>query len=375
MIEAFKKKHPNIDVIIEIAPWQTVDQQLLQATAAGKGPDVVRIYSPNLPIQVGGKSIIPLDSFFEYWTKEQREDFLFPQNDTVFDGKKMAFYGDIRTYLLWYRADMLDAKNVKLPHSLDELAEVARELTTDKVVGYAVGLSRASNATSLMEWFIPSLWGLGGELTKPDGTAAFSGEAGVRLLQWLQDLVYKYKVMPVGATIWTADTVFDMTKAGTVAMSSQGTHRVGAARAAKGIGNNLKTAPHPSGKASKPNPAMAAGQTFTMSKDAKDREAAWLFIEHMITPEMGVINAKVAGEMSTRKSSEKDPWFQSEQAADIRQWMAYVKEAGRAVKQDKILALSDFIATAAQEVVGMRVAPQKALDDAAKKWNQEIGRG
>jgi hypothetical protein len=75
MTEAFKKKQPNINVLMEIAPWQTVDQQLLQAAGAGRGPDVVRIYSPNLPIHVAAGSIIPLDGFFDYWTKEQREDF------------------------------------------------------------------------------------------------------------------------------------------------------------------------------------------------------------------------------------------------------------------------------------------------------------
>jgi ABC-type glycerol-3-phosphate transport system substrate-binding protein len=197
----------------------------------------------------------------------------------------------------------------------------------------------------------------------------------VRLMQWLQDIVYKYKAMPVGATTWTADTTLDMVKAGTLAINVEGTHRVAAVRAVKGVGNNLKAVRQVTEKANTPAPAFASGFTFTISKDARSREAAWLFVEHMISPDVQAINARVAGEMPTRRTSENDPWFKTNESADLREWMGYVKESGRAVKLSKYLALSDYIATAAQEVVSSREAPQKALNDAAKKWNEEIKGG
>jgi len=376
MLDLFKKKQPNINVVVEIAPWQTVDRQLLQAAAAGKGPDVVRIFSQTLAMHIPAKTILPLDDFFKHWTKEQREDFIFPWEDTVWNGQKMAFYGDHRVRTLWYRADLLGTKNLKPPRTLDEVAQVAKAVTTDKIVGFGLGLSRAYNANTLMEWLIPSLWGLGSQLLNPDETASFNDEAGVRLFQWLEDLVHKHKGMPAGATAWTGDNVTDMVKGGVVAMTPQGTHRVGAARTGKGIGKNLKTAPLVSDKPEKPAPAYVGGQCYTISKDVKEKEAAWLLIEHMISPEAEIINAKVAGEMPTRRSTYKDPWFGSEDAADLREWKAYINDYGRSIRlPDKFLALSDFIGIAAQEVVGNQVSPKKALDEAAKKWHAEIGRG
>jgi ABC-type glycerol-3-phosphate transport system substrate-binding protein len=375
MLDLFKKKQPNINVVVEIAPWQTVDRQLLQAAAAGRGPDVVRIFSQNLAMHIPTKTILPLDDFFRYWTKEQREDFIFPWEDTVWNGQKMAFYGDHRVRMLWYRADLLRAKNLKPPRTLEEVAQVAKAVMTDQIVGFGIGLSRGNNATTLMEWFMPALWGMGSRLLNPDETAFFNGEAGVRLFQWLQDMVYKYKVMPAGATAWTGDNLTDMFRGGVVAMTPQGTHRVAAGRAGKGIGKNLQTVPIPTDKADKPAAAYVAGQCYCISKDVKEKEAAWLLIEHLLSPEAEIINARVAGEMPTRKSTYKDPWFQTEEAADLREWRTYINEHGRSIRlPEKFLALSDFIAIAAQEVVGTQVSPKKALDEAAKKWHAEIGR-
>lgn len=119
MIDLFKKKEPKVDVVVQIVPYGTFDQQLLQATAAGRGPDVARVWIQNLGMHVESKGLQPLDEFFKHWTKEQKEDFIFRSSwqDAVFDGLKMAFYVEHRVRVLWYRADLLGAKNVKPRHA------------------------------------------------------------------------------------------------------------------------------------------------------------------------------------------------------------------------------------------------------------------
>jgi len=255
------------------------------------------------------------------------------------------------------------------------LITVAKAVQTDQVAGFAVPLSRAVYAAPFVEWLMPTLWGLGGEFLNADETAAFNGEAGVRVYQWLYDLVHKHKVMPSAAVSWSVDNGDDMFKSGKLAMLPNGSMRVINARRAQGIGKNLQTAPLIADRTDRPCSTLVAGYTYTMTKDSKEKEAAWHFIEHMISPEAEVINAKIAGEMPTRKSTYKDPWFETDDAADMRQWMSYLANYGRSIRTPaKFMTLSDMLAVAVQDVIVNHVPPKRALDDVAKKWNAEIGK-
>jgi ABC-type glycerol-3-phosphate transport system substrate-binding protein len=156
-------------------------------------------------------------------------------------------------------------------------------------------------------------------------------------------------------------------------MTIEGSHRIVSAQSVKGVGKNLRTAPIPSPDPARPSPAIVAGQCLVMGRFCRDREATWKFIEHMISPEMEVINAKVGGEMPSRKSAYDDPWFKSADAEQMRSWKDYILRRNLGVKyHEKFVTLSDFIAEAAQQMITNRRPAKDALDDAARKWHAEI---
>jgi hypothetical protein len=64
-------------------------------------------------------------------------------------------------------------------------------------------------------------------------------------------------------------------------------------------------------------------------KDVKEKEAAWLFIEHMTSAEMQLINTKIAGEIPARKSIRFDPWFKMEEASYVNTYLRIAKRHGR----------------------------------------------
>ncbi len=376
IIDAFRRKYPSIEVTIELAPWQTADGQVIQAAQAGRGPDVVKLYSQRLTQHIPAETILPLDDFIKSWTQKEKEDFLYDWNATVWNGKKMAFFGEHRVIVFWYREDWLREAGIKeAPRTWDELAEAGKAITRgDRRWGYIQALARSHNASNLMQMFIPSIYGFGGEFLDERGKALFNSPAGGKVFELLSDLVYRHKVMPPGCVTVNPDTLLDGIKAGVYGMTIEGSHRIVSAQSAKGVGKNLRTAPIPSPDPARPSPAVVAGQTLVMGRFCRDREATWKFIEHMISPEMEVINAKVGGEMPSRKSTYDDPWFKSADAEQMRSWKDYLLRRNLGIKyHEKFVTLSDFIAEAAQQMITNRRPAKDALDDAARKWHAEIG--
>jgi multiple sugar transport system substrate-binding protein len=370
MIAAFEKKYPQYRVHIEIAPWQTVDQQLIQATQAGKGPDVALLYSGRLGRHVQAGSILPLDRYLTNWSSADKADWIVPWDATVWNGKKMAFFADQRVMILAYRADWLKAAGfTHPPRSWAEAGEMGGRITASPRWGYIASLSQAEAAAGFEEFFVPMLLGFGGQLLGPNDEPTFNSPEAAKALQFLADLVYRYRASPESCVSVTADNQTDGLKAGTYGMAVLGSHRITTIQAGAGVGDNLRTAPVPSPDGSRPSPAIAAGQTYAIAKTSRNPEAAWRFIEHMISAPMEVINAKLGGQMPPRKSAYDDPWFKTPQAAQIVSWKEYMVDSGVPYQFPVRFAdVARVLAGAAEQVVAQRVSPDRALAAAASQW-------
>ncbi len=108
-----------------------------------------------------------------------------------------------------------------------------------------------------------------------------------------------------------------------------------------------------------------------ITKSSKNREEAFQLLDTLTDTEAKVANAKRAGEMPVRKSALRDPWFQTEEAAEMRGWVEYVGNHGRAMTAllTKGAELNRLINTATQEIVLKNRPVKEALDDAASQWN------
>jgi multiple sugar transport system substrate-binding protein len=194
-------------------------------------------------------------------------------------------------------------------------------------------------------------------------------------MQTLYDLVHKYKAIPMEVLQWDVDGTFQGVQAGRAAMVTWATHRVVTAREGAGVGDNLLTAPVPSFNAAKPSPGHVTGWNLAMTANTTNKDLAWKFIDHMTNTEAQKLNAKIAGELPSRKSAYQDPWFkESKLGADMTQWKEYLEKAGRVPLFPKdYLFLHRVIAEAAQEIVLNNSPIQKALDEAAAKYNKQAG--
>lgn len=376
MIDVFRTKYPDIEVDVQPVPWQVIGTQTIQAVAAGRGPDIVQFSTYDLPIQVDAKTVAPLGKFMtSAWLAENKGDFLLPWENTVYDGQPMALYWNaLLASSLWYRQDLLDSKGLKAPRTWDEISSVAVAVQTPQIAGYLAGLNKSGNAVQLLNWLVPAMWAAGSEYLEPNGRVAFANPNGARALEWLSDMVHKHKATPSTIVSLTRDNVLDAFNSGTAAMIHMGSNVVSSARKSATAGKALALAASPGLTAAKPAPALVIGKTIAMTVVAKEREAAWLFIETMTGREAQALNARIATELPCRKSVLKDPWFQTPEAADLKVQLEYMVRNPHPFRYHaKNNILADALADAAQQVIATRRPALDAMQDVARKWNAAVG--
>jgi ABC-type glycerol-3-phosphate transport system substrate-binding protein len=372
LLKDFETKHPQTKVDVRIIPWAQIDRQFIIEAAAGKEADVARLNLEWLHKHVEADSILPLDDSVRDWTAEQRKDWLLPWEATVFNGKKVAIPLEHRVQVLYYRKDLLDKAGIKVPTTWTQLGEASKALTSDKMAGFTVGLSKKDNASNLTQWLVPAMWAMGGDLWDKKGRAAFNTEAGARAFQFLADMVGKYGMSKSSVNMGSEDLTLAM-KAGTLAMAAMGSHRVGTVRTGKGIGENLQTAPLPVPDGGS-QAAYVTGWFLGVGKNTKHKAEAWKFLEHHVSAESQILYAKISGEMPSRKSAFKDTFFQSASGAEMKSWADYISRSGKSyVLPEKFLELGELLAVAASRVVVEGTPVKKALQDAEAEYNKLVG--
>lgn len=374
MVELFRKKYPDIEIIPQTVPWQTIDKQILQAAAAGKAPAVAVASTQGVPLLAPAGVLVNLDEYVgKGWTKEEKDDFLLPRANTVYDGKNLGYYwNSVVNNLYIYRKDLMEAKKLAVPKSWEEMGEVAKALTDGRVAGYLLGLSREGNAVNITNWLIGALWSAGADWLDDKGLVAFNNNSGAKPFQWLYDMVHKWKAAPEGIVSLNQQAQVDGMKAGTIATTSLSSNQIGGVRSGA-TGKLLGIIPGPGITEDRPQPACTTGKFIIMTKDCKEPEAAALFIESMLSPEAQVINSRIASELPCRASVLKDPWFSTPEAADMKMMIQFMQARPRKFQyHPKNNILGDLMAQGFQAIIAKRMSVKDALDDIAKKWEEEL---
>lgn len=364
MIDVFRRKNPDIEVEIQPVPWQVMGQQVIQAVISGAGPDVAQLSTTNLPDQVGAGTAAPLDDYVgKEWSEEEKNDFLLPWDNTVYDGQKMAFYWNVLlNNEYWYLKDEVDGQP---PTNWNELPGYLKTFAHKHgKPGFLTGLSQQGNAIQFTDWLIPALWACGAEYVTADGQVGFVNDNGMKPFEWLLEMVRMHGLTPESIISLTRDNVLDAMKGRKALSTILTSNIVSSARAS--LGNSLALAPHPGPNG--PCPAFASGKYLMMTRSCKEREAAGLFIESMISAEAQLANAKLANEIPSRRSVLSDPWFKESEAADIKFAIDYISSSPHVFKYPKRTDyLQTRIALAAQQM--MRGRPiREALEQVADEW-------
>jgi multiple sugar transport system substrate-binding protein len=238
LVEAFNESHDDIEVTMEVQPWDTIAQTLPSAWATGEGPDIA---TPNFDPNIVGRyletdSLLPLDAVGD-GDDQINADQLAPAAVDAFtvEGTLYAVPANIATLQLYYNKALFDEAGIDgPPETVDEFREVARELTSDGVYGLSLAERETIQMWPILQWLD------GGDIVDEDGCSLLDEPANIESLTTWSGLVQD-RVAPVGLTGAESDALFS---AGQAAMQLNGPW---AAPGYREAGIDLGIAPVPAG--------------------------------------------------------------------------------------------------------------------------------
>ena len=253
IVKDFNAAHPDIQVTMDVQPWDTIAQKLPSAWLTGSGPDIAApSFDPNIIQQyVKTNAVLPLTDTGTGDAKIN-VDQIAPAltKEFTYDDKLYAVPANYATLSLYYNKKLFAAAGIADPPStVAELLTDAKKLTVPANKQY--GLALADNQTIQM-WPILQ-WLQGGDIVDEKNCSTLQTPQGQASLKPWADAVATNKISPVGLTGANADALFS---AGKAAMEMNGPW---AAPGYKAAGIDLGVVKIPTG---------ATGQDVTLGSTA-----------------------------------------------------------------------------------------------------------
>lgn len=354
LISQFEAANPGVTVEPVYMEWSALHDGVVAGATTGTLPDVLRGDIAFVP-QFGALNVL-VDMGALPGYADVAAGLLPSANSTAsMNGSYYGLAANTNTKILYYNKTKLDAAGLAVPTTQEEMWDAAAALSGDGSYGFVEAWTGWWNVG-------PYIWSNGGDVLSPDNTTAtgyINGEASVATIQRLADL-YAAKVL-TGPTMdpgAVGDT--DGWASGVYAMEVDGPWRGSALNSA---GIEYGAIPLPKGTAS--STSVLGGEDFMMFASSTDaeKEAAWKFIQFMVSQEAQVAMAKV-GQMPVNLAA-----LENADALAAMPLLPVYVEALQTAKSRPVIPqwseIENIVATKAAEAITGVKSAQTAMDEAA----------
>lgn len=309
LIENFEKANPGITVKMTTFPYDDYRTKVAAAIPAGQGPDVVQLFYGWLNDYVDAGLIQPLPAAM--FPPEKIDAEFFPMVQAMKrDGQYMALPTAVRALALFYNKKLLAEAGIDAPPAtLEELVADAKLMTKADGAGNITQEGLTSGmAGQDHQWMREVLFRQFGTAPYSDDgkTVTYDNDAGVAALTWYTDLQMKEKV--------TSSTFMDEAqaafKAGRAGLHIDGSFRIGALQAVKGLDWGVAELPAHDGIQS--NYASYWVNAITSSAEGEKLEAAEKFMAYITSDEAMQIWLETVGELPAKPSAAKTPEIEND---------------------------------------------------------------
>lgn len=300
LYEAFEEQ-TGIRVVTRQLPWEELYDQLVIAIAAGSGPDVTAVseWAPRLAHDGAFEDLTP-------WLRQSerlRSEDLLPNVLEMWrlpGGAQFAMPFDIDLNALFYNEEMFNRVGLAYPDermTWEELLETARFFTVDRDEDGEYDQYGFSNGHIFIE---PLIWAYGGELLNPAGDApALHTPQARRALELYKALGAEDASMP-----WEAASRFGYPhppaafSGDLIAMYPLGAWAPSSLWQDRSTGRWLAlfNVTHLPAAPSGQRATLLSGQGLAVLARSPNKEAAWAFVEHMLSPDVQRVSAAYLGQ-------------------------------------------------------------------------------
>lgn len=186
----FEERNPDLKLEFTMVGGAEYQEKVLAMIAGGGDlPDVIMLAMDKIPMFADRGAILPLDGYAD----RAYLDSLYPvvKDALSFDGKVYAVARDITTKVMFLNKKMFDDADVPYPEpdwTWEQFVDTAKKLTTDDQWGFYF----PKYADGFAHWLFLN----GGGLVTNDGVSQLGLPESREMLQRLQDLIVKEKIVP-----------------------------------------------------------------------------------------------------------------------------------------------------------------------------------
>ncbi len=274
LLDKFMEEHPNIKVVLDVVPYQTIDEQLPVQVDSGEGPDLARItnFGAFQGKMLDLRDYLDDPDFYE-------ENFPAPILEAMGYGGFPDAYTVTGPYV---NKTLFDQAGMEVPGegtTWYEWTDITTQVAEATGVDYAISIDRTGHR------FAGPAMSMGAQLITEDGDFQIDTQ-GFRdftelLKQWHEDAITPSEVWMVGDSL---NSCIDDFKNANLVMCMSGSWQINGVAGDVGDAFDWVVVPNPTGEGG--STGVAGGSAVAAFKDTEHPEEVATLVEFLIQPEI-----------------------------------------------------------------------------------------
>lgn len=306
IVEKFKENHPNIDVNVEVTPWDQYWQKLETAASANTLPDLFWLNAANFDLYASNDMLMQIGDKIK---AESMDMTVYPSSLVdlySYKGSPYAIPKDFDTIGLWYNKTLFDAANIPYPDDTwdwEKLHTAAKKLTDPSKGIYGIAAQMANQ-----EGFYNTIFQNGGFVISDDKKKlGYDQPEAIEGLKFWVDLI-KDGASPTQAQMTDTEPTA-LFESGKVAMIYAGSWMQVEFAANEYTKDKVDVAAMPMSQG-KQRATVIHGLGNVVANNTKYQNEAWEFLKFLGSKEAADIQAN-SGVVIPAYNGTQDPWVKS----------------------------------------------------------------
>ncbi len=359
----FIKTHPNIDLRLEVTPWNGYTDKLIAAGSAGKLPDIFGTGGV-AKVDVGLMGFAePLNEYIEkeggdIYLADYPAGLLYPYKGTLY-----ALPDGVGVSAMFYNTRMFkEAGIAQPPKTWEDFVDVAIKLTNPAKDQWGFSANGVSWG-GMREW-TAFLYQAGGTLVDAEGKCSLNTPEGREAFQFMVDLITKYKVIPdwAGSNEQISRTNFINQKTAMIQFAHYLRGQI--MNMAPDLPYDIAVQPR-----NKTTGSVIYGSYICLSAQSQQKDLAWDVLKFITNEESELIYTVLAGFLANRKSNLEKTYYANNPGLEAFAQQLLLPNAYDGFPVPKIRPRYDILMKGMQEVVFGKKTTDQALADIEKEWN------
>ena len=362
-VKQYNEKQDKVKVNAVVYPDNELTDQLTLALSSGDVPDMVSLDDILAPYYNSQKALADVTEKFN--DLEFKDAFSKGMVELgTYEGKQYAIPFAPDVSVLFYNKEHFRQAGLdpeKGPETWTDLIEYSKKLTTDEHYGYTY-----NGGGGQMFTFVPFIWSNGGDLLSEDGKKCLLDQPeAVEALQLYDDLTNKYKVTPEGVTTYSWSESQDAFLSGKASMTILGNSQLYTFKTEYpdfDFGVSLI-----SKQDGKEHSSFGGGDLIAIMEQSKNKEAAWDFVEYVLSEEVQVELFAKNGLLPARTDLFDNEYFNEDNKYQV---MQQALEVSRASWSEKYNEMNQPLVNATQSCLMQKQTAEEAFKTATEEINR-----